>query len=227
MTKLSSDIVDDRTRFQNEISDIKERNVIDRTRFHIEIAKIKDRSMGFQNDSKVREDKIRSVNVRSNLFCKTQDYMKCLAAEGCLATEASFPNLALGKEAWQSSEYGECCKAKAAVDGNRASIIITKYEANPWWMVDLQTEKPVSRVVIVNRAELSWARLRNVVVTVSSDRGEDGEVCGRFDGPGTKGQTIEINCVEKLRGRYVKLTMSSMNYLQLGEVEVYSNYSKL
>ena len=174
MKKLSSDIVDDRTRFQNEISDIEERFVV------------------FQNESKMREAKAGSEYMRSNLFCQTQDYMKCLAGECCIATEVSFPNLALGKEAWQSSEYGGCCKADAAVDENRASIIHTKYEATPWWMVDLETEKPLSRVVIVNRADGSWTRLRNVVVTVSSEKDQAGEVCGRFDGPGTAGQIIEI-----------------------------------
>ena len=204
MKKLSSDIVDDRTRFQNEMSEIKERFVV------------------FKNESKMREAKTGSEYMSSNLFCQTQDYMKCLAGDCCIATEVTFPNLALGKEAWQSSEYGGCCKADAAVDGNRASIIHTKYEANPWWMVDLETEKHVSRVVIVNRADGSWTRLRNVVVTVSSEKDQDGEVCGRFDGPGTAGQIIEINCAEKLRGRYVKLTMSSKNYLHVGEVEVYS-----
>ena len=80
----------------------------------------------------------------------------------------------------------------------------------------------MARVVIVNRADGSWDRLRNVVVTVSFDKKHGGQICGRFDGPGTEGQIIEIICAEKLRGRFVKLTMNSRNYLHVGEVEVYS-----
>ena len=220
MKKLSSDIVGDRTRFQNEIFDIKELIVDDRTRFQNAISDIKESFIVFRNESMERE------TTERNVFCKTQDYMKCLAGECCIDTEVKFyGNLALGKHAWQSSEYNREKGAEIAVDGNRTTYMHTLLETNPWWMVDLGNEWPVSRVVIVNRGEgNTWtiARLRNVVVTVSSDRDEDGEVCGRFAGPGTAGQIIEITCAEKLRGRYVKLTMNSTNFLHVGEVEVYS-----
>ena len=253
MKKLSSDIVGDRTRFQKEISDIKDNSIEtdiktkdvieivgnieaemkklssdivgDRTRFQNEISDIKESFIVFQNESMERETTERNEYVRSNLFCKTQDYMKCLTGECCIDTEVTFHNLALGKHAWQSSEYNSVERAEIAVDGNRATHMHTKYETNPWWMVDLARELPVSKVVIVNRGEghpKTIARLRNIVVTVSSGREEDGEVCGRFAGPGTAGQIIEITCAEKLRGRYVKLTMNSTNYLHVGEVEVYS-----
>ena len=212
MRKISSDIADDRSHFQDEISDIKKSFKV------------------FQNESETREAMERTGFTSPNLFCNTQDYMKCLSGECCLVTEVTFPNWALGKQAWQSSvHYSDKGTAEAAVDGNRNSLlkegkscIHTKYEANPWWMVDLATEKPVGRVVMVNRGDGSWNRLRNVVVTVGSDRDEHGEVCGRFAGPGSKGQIIEINCVQKLRGQYVKVTMNSSNYLHICEVEVYS-----
>ena len=225
MKKLSSDIVGDRTRFENEIFDIKELIVDDRTSFHNEISDIKQSFIILQNDSKEREAKERNEFMRSSLLCKPQEYLKCLAGECCIDTEVTFHNLALGKHAWQSSVYNSVEGAELAVDGNRTTHIHTKYETNPWWMVDLGNEWPVSRVVIVNRAigaPGAVSRLRNAVVTVSSDRDQDGEVCGRFAGPGTAGQIIEITCPEKLRGRYVKLTMNSANYLNVCEVEVYS-----
>ena len=197
--KISSDIVDDRARFQTEIADIKGNFTV------------------FQNESKAREE-------------KAIDEFMSLAVECFKAMNVTFsPNWALGKQAWQSSDYGwnpgPRAGAEAAVDGNRASCMHTLEEATPWWMVNLATERSVARVVIVNRGDgsyPSWKRLRNVIVTVGSSRGEDGKVCGRFAGPGTKGQIIEINCTEKLRGRYVKLTMNSHNYLHVCEVEVYS-----
>ena len=98
----------------------------------------------------------------------------------------------------------------------------TLNQTTPWWMVDLATERPVARVVIVNRGDGSWTRLWNDIVTVGSSRDEDGKVCRRFAGPGSKGQIIEINCMEKLRGRYVKQTINSNNLLHVCEVAVYS-----
>ena len=89
-------------------------------------------------------------------------------------------------------------------------------------MVSFATEKSVGQVVIVNRGDDVWNRLQNVVVTVGSDRDEHGEVCGRFAGSGSKGQTIEIDSAQKLHGRYVKVTMNSNNCLHVCEVEVYS-----
>ena len=37
--------------------------------------------MVFQNECKMREAKTGSEHMRSNLFCKTQEYVKCLASE--------------------------------------------------------------------------------------------------------------------------------------------------
>ena len=239
LKKLSSDISDDRTRFQNEISDVVE----DQSRFQneisdlkadvkqlssdivgdrIEISDIQKRFLTFENETKNRGAKSEKEFVRSNIFCKTEEYKKCFAGECCIETEMTYRNLALGKQAYQSSDYGGGQRAEKAVDGNRATISHTLLETTPWWMVDLGTERPVARVIITNRADGSWTRLRNVAVTVSSDRDRDGAVCGRFNGPGAKGQIILITCTEKLRGRFVKLTMNSRNYLHVGEVEVYS-----
>ena len=228
MNRFSLEMVEDRARFQNRLSDMEAvieklttDTVGDRARFRNEIFDLQKHFMAFQNESKLSEDMMVNKYVRSDLFCQTQEYQKCLAGHCCIDTIATFQNLALGKQARQSSDY-DVRGAKYAVDGSRATIIHTKYEAAPWWRVDLAAIRSVSRVVIVNRQDGWWDRLRNVVVTVSSNESDDGSICGKFDGPGTAGQIIEINCAEKLYGRYVKLTMNSANYLHVSEVEVYS-----
>ena len=220
-----SDIANDQSRFQNVISDIQadvKKLSSDIIGDQNEILDIQKRFVTFENETKNRDAKSEKEFVRSSVFCKAQEYMTCLAGKCCIETEVTYPNLALGKQAWQSSDWSYAQRAEKAVDGNSGTTTHTLLETNPWWMVDLGTAKSVARVIIINRADGSWDRLRNIVVTVSSDKKRDGPICGTFDGPGTKGQIIEITCAAKLRGRFVKLSMNSRNYLHVGEVEVYS-----
>ena len=214
----------------------------DQTHFHEEMAEITEGQKHFRKDIKrlstemaeIAEDRSQSVEddyVSTKALCSVQAYKKCLAGECCIQTSVptSNPNLALGKPAWQSSNYNnKHGGASLAVDGNRDSTYSalscthTKSEPNPWWEVDLTSENLVGRVVIVNRGDGSWSRLRNLVVTVSSEREGDGEVCGRFAGPGSQGEIITIDCPQQILGRYVKVQMNSDNYLHICEVEVYS-----
>ncbi len=81
--------------------------------------------------------------------------------------EATFgkENLArTGKASQSSTDYGG--EAARGIDGNTSgvfdngSVTHTRQEKDPWWEVDLGTEKPVERVVVWNRAE-AGERLTN------------------------------------------------------------------
>lgn len=218
--KLSAKLVEDKEQLRNEISQTK-----------LDLA---EECSNIANASKVRDGEIQEAMVEQyNQFkqalCDLDTFESCLSGECCISQAISFPNLALGKTAWQSSDhYSDAGKASAAVDGDRNGVFWkgnscfhTKIENHPWWMVDLGAEKRIGRVVMVNRDDASYTRLRNIVVSVRSEKDENGVICGTFEGPGSKGQVITITCPEEIRGRFVKLTMNSRNYFHLCEVEVY------
>ena len=233
MNKLSTEIEnisEDQKHFHAKIAGITD----DQKNFHEEIStKITEISEGqkhFRESVEHVKDKLNGLGnkyVSTKALCSVKTYEQCLAGEYCIST--SIRNLALNKPAWQSSENynGDLGKASAAVDGNRdsnfaaKSCIHTKKENYPWWEVDLESDNLVGRIVIVNRDNAS-ERLRHVVVTVSAEKDGAGEVCGRFGGPGSAGQIIEIKCPKQILGRYVKVQMKSDNFLHVCEVEVYS-----
>ena len=187
-----------------------------------------------ENDSKTRDNEMHKAmtnryNELKQSFCDVEAFESCLSSECCIKQTYSFPNLALGKPAWQSSyNYWDKGEPSKAVDGNRNSAwtgnscFHTKSENHPWWMVDLGSEKHVGRVVLVNIGE-AGSRLQNLVVTVSLDKDEEGIECGRFGGPGHNGQVIEIKCANRILGRFVKLTMYAYSYFHLCEVEIYDH----
>ena len=71
---------------------------------------------------------------------------------------ADSPNLALGKPTWQSSTYLDNDPSRA-VDGNSDGNLTNKrcthtnYDENPWWVVDLQKNIHINKVVIANREQ--------------------------------------------------------------------------
>ena len=74
---------------------------------------------------------------------------------------ADLSNIALAKQAWQSSTLDHIYipTADKAVDGNSASNFTyqscthTNEEHRPWWVVDLGAKNLVSEVVITNRGD--------------------------------------------------------------------------
>lgn len=225
------DLIDKINRNDKELMKLREEMVEDKEQLKrdvfAECSKI-------ENDSKTRDIEIqKTMTNRSNEFkqsvCDVEAFESCLSSECCIKQTYSFPNLALGKPAWQSSyNFWDKGEPSKAVDGNRNSAwsgnscFHTKNENHPWWMVDLGSEKHISRVVLVNMGDVG-SRLQNLVVTVSLNRDEEESVCGRFGGPGHNGQVIEIKCANRILGRFVKLMMYSHNFFHLCEVEIYDH----
>ena len=82
-------------------------------------------------------------------------------------------NVARGKPTKQSST-GFGGVPSRAVDGNKntqwggRSCTHTNRQAKPWWRVDLQSNVAVKKVVVTNRGDCCWTRLRQVEIRVGN-----------------------------------------------------------
>ena len=86
---------------------------------------------------------------------------------------AKFENVALNRPTEQSSTLGQYYgKSAHAVDGNSnnriygASCTRTNNEANPWWRVDLEQERNVFEVKVVNRGDCCGSYLTGFQVRI-------------------------------------------------------------
>ena len=79
-------------------------------------------------------------------------------------------NVAMGKSATQSSEFGVSWAAENAVDGAGSTLssgIHTAVDdANAWWMVDLGETTTIEEIVMKNRAACCQGRLRDITVEI-------------------------------------------------------------
>ncbi|XP_075599255.1 uncharacterized protein LOC142600284 isoform X1 [Balearica regulorum gibbericeps] len=149
------------------------------------------------------------------------------ANQGCLVPPAAY-NAALGQPASQSSVFANISIAANAVDGNRdgvwqhGSCARTLTEREPWWSVDLGGRRAVAAVVVKNRQDCCWHRLRGAQVHVGdapAERGRDNPICGTITdaGPGS----LSTVCCQGLPGRYVTVLIPGReDALVLCEVEV-------
>jgi hypothetical protein len=133
-------------------------------------------------------------------------------------------NIARGKPAQQSSttQGGE---ASRAVDGNidtiyaHGSCTHTHYDNEPWWMVDLETNRKIGGVQIWNRGDCCGSRLSNFEVRVgASTAWEKDAQCGSRHSV-AQGRRKTIRCDGK-EGRYVFIVIRGRSYLNLCEVRV-------
>ena len=144
-------------------------------------------------------------------------------------------NLAAGKTATQSSDYGPTTGAALAVDGNTngnfsaGSVTATLSGANPWWQVDLGSSATVTSIVIWNRTDCCWDRLADYWVFVSNTP------FGPTDTPSTlQSRTATWSshqttmptpsttiAVGGAQGRYVRVQLTSANVLSLAEVQIF------
>ncbi len=144
-------------------------------------------------------------------------------------------NLAQGKAATESSTLPGTPPASVAVDGNTdgnfydGSVTATNLDANPWWQVDLGASASVSSIVVWNRTDCCGSRLGDYWVFVSDTPflATDTPVtlqnrAGTFGSHQTSAPnpsaTIAAGGAE---GRYVRVQLTSANYLSLAEVQVF------
>ncbi|XP_060585929.1 uncharacterized protein LOC132741704 isoform X5 [Ruditapes philippinarum] len=137
----------------------------------------------------------------------------------------SFTNVALGKKVTLSSTYSSTYNGPKMVDGNfeRDNVAITLHRKNPYAIVDLERVYTISSIYIFNRKD--WAyRLKNVIVQL-------GETLSSLTTVATHKTVIGVDCTFRfdnpVKGRYLKIMLeTSGEYLQITELEVYSNTEK-
>ena len=156
-------------------------------------------------------------------------------------------NLALGKEAMQSTTYG-LGVASIAVDGDTdgsrgpwgssPSIQHSLAELSPWWQVDLGESAKLDSVRIFNRTDCCQNRLKNFHVLFSDqpfdnaatleDLLVDPNVSSTFFS-GTLPDTV-VSLAVDFSGRYVRVQIQSSGRntrLHMAEVEVYGCVSPI
>ncbi|XP_009466921.1 PREDICTED: uncharacterized protein LOC104015857 [Nipponia nippon] len=155
--------------------------------------------------------------------------------QGCAPLPGA-ANVAREQRATQSSTSNGSGVASKAVDGNRdgvwrhGSCSHTRREWEPWWSVDLGGRRAVAAVVVKNRQDCCWQRLRGAQVHVGdapAERSRDNPIPGRRvqdAGPGS----LSTICCHGLPGRYVTVTVPGREeQLALCEVEVYGGGPEL
>ncbi|MDO8370157.1 MAG: discoidin domain-containing protein [Candidatus Nitrotoga sp.] len=160
---------------------------------------------------------------------------KSVSAEPTLARYDG-PNLALGKPATQSSQFG-LTGAATAVDGNtdgtygNGSVTHTLLDKAAWWEVDLGASAMVVSLAMWNRTDYGSERLKNYWVFVSdtpfvpSDtpatlKDRSGVWSSFQASPPQPSARIAVNS----HGRYVRVQLAGEDYLSLTEVQVFGTH---
>ncbi|XP_070545135.1 pentraxin fusion protein-like isoform X1 [Ptychodera flava] len=146
-------------------------------------------------------------------------------------TQTENENLALNKEASQSSTY-EIGEASKAVDGMKnnndyhaGSCSHTDHQYNAWWKVDLDQMYLITRIDITNREDCCGERLKGAVVRVGKEMTiTHNRMCGAaltlnqvYPNP------VTVDC-GGWTGRFVSVQLEGYNTsLTLCEVEVYGH----
>ena len=143
-------------------------------------------------------------------------------------------NLALGRNATQSSTYPGNVGASAAVDGNtdgaytHGSVTATNADPNAWWQVDLGAPASINSVVVWNRTDCCGTRLSDFWVFVSNTpflatdtpatlQNRAGTFASHQTTAPNPSTTINVGGAQ---GQYVRVQLSDTDYLSLAEVQV-------
>jgi hypothetical protein len=157
-------------------------------------------------------------------------------------------DLASGKTATQSSTLPgyPTDVAAAAADGNTdgnfgdGSVTATNLDTNAWWQVDLGGSAAVSSVVIWNRTDCCQSRLSNYWTFISDTPFQPADTPATLQyraGTWSNYQSAAPSSFATItasafsptgspQGRYVRVQLSSQNYLSLAEVQVFGTIGR-
>ncbi len=131
-------------------------------------------------------------------------------------------NIAAFHTAWSSStDFGGA--ASRAVDNNtdgnffHNSVTHTALQYQPWWQVDLGSDRAIGGVKLFNRTDSNPERLSNFDLLVSND-GVSWNVAAGNPGPAN----LEFPLPPGTHGRYVRVQLRNWDYLSLAEVQVFA-----
>jgi len=141
-----------------------------------------------------------------------------LSVYGAYTKATAKPNVALHRPVTISSQMpGEGLDHTLVVDGDHSNLgFHTNMEANPWVVVDLGSIKPISEVVVYNRADCCQDRIPPLQILLSDDGSQYKKVAENRE-------IFDVWHAKDLRAkaRYVKIQIGATNFLHLSEIEVY------
>ena len=144
-------------------------------------------------------------------------------------------NLAQNQKASQSSYFANSMQptANKAVDGNTngrfngGSVTHTGYDQNAWWQVDLSAAKRIESITLWNRTDCCSNRLANFYVFVSKSDMSGKSYNALVNDPTiwrmvvTGAAPAQLDIPAGVEGRYVRVQLSSRQYLSLTKVQVW------
>lgn len=140
-------------------------------------------------------------------------------------------NVALKRPATQSSDAGHRDPGKPTGATATSGVLTggwgfhTEAEPEPWWMVDLQEDRLVHRVVVFNRENTSAEHADTLTISVGPTASGPWQVihqnAGRVGGFFSGNPLVVVPAVP-LQARYVRLHLNEAKYFHLDEVEVYA-----
>jgi len=164
---------------------------------------------------------MRKLNCKKNLFIMLVSFLTLMATASMAAAE---DNLALNMPVTQSSIDSNGIPERA-VDGNtdghyfHGSVSHTAHQYQPWWKVDLLSEKLIFEIEIWNRTECCAERLDNYTVSILNNAGTSIWQKSYTQHP----SPYTVVSTGGVRGRYVKIQLNGTNPLSLAEVKVRGN----
>lgn len=175
-------------------------------------------------DFAVCEDRVALVAAQHALHIQQTQHVALLRAENVCRWGV---NIALGKPATQSSfsDFSGPDDAQGAVNGRITGEFgfHTAEEYKPWWQVDLLETTALSQVIVFNRIGPAAERACSFVLKLGDESGVFRQVYaqeGRAFG-GQDGKPARIP-LDGARARYVRIELTTTDYLHLDEVEVYA-----
>jgi len=132
--------------------------------------------------------------------------------------------MAQGMKAVASSSYNSNTIPSKALDDNDDSIYHSKCGEIPWWEVDLGVMSFVRDVFITNRKNCCGGRLKRATVELLDE--DHNLVYSRYiEGSVGNGKVVQkVFNEEDSLGRYVRISLTGQDCLQLAEVEVFGNH---
>ena len=142
-------------------------------------------------------------------------------------------DLLVAKSADASSVYGGYEPAKAIDNDleNTFHSLYPPFETDPWLQIELEYVAAINKVIIYNRRHCCGDRTKNVAVRVGLTKFTKGmeldnnEICATYEGPGSDGEEIIINCSSTMIGQYVSvhLMLDTPGILNLSEIMIYGH----
>lgn len=142
-------------------------------------------------------------------------------------------NIATSGTATQSSTgtWGGYAQAELAIDGDvngdywDGSVSHTLSNLNAWWQVDLGSMQELNSIVLWNRTDCCDYRLTNFNVSVLNGSNQLIWNQDFYTSGGTFNPSLSIALSANTVGQIVKVQLNGTNYLQLAEVQVFSEAS--